>query len=55
MTEKNTSKSSNSDFSSDWSEGRNFKEWLGKASYNNEVKCEICHKTFKLSNMGRQV
>ena len=33
----------------------NFKEWRGRVSSNNEVRCKICHKTFKLSNMGRQV
>ena len=30
------------------------REWLGKASSNNEARCKICHKTLKLSNMGRQ-
>ena len=32
----------------------NLREWLGKASSNNEARCKICHKTLKLSNMGRQ-
>ena len=27
------------------------KEWLGKARSNNEARCKIRHKTFKLSNM----
>ena len=35
-------------------EDLNFKEWLGKASSNNEARCKICHKTFKLSNIGWQ-
>ena len=35
-------------------EDLNFKEWLGKASSNNEARCTICHKTFKLSNIGQQ-
>ena len=55
MTEKNTvKKASKSDFSNDWLEDPNFKGWLGKASSNNEARCKICHKTFKLSNAGRQ-
>ena len=55
MTEKNTvKKTSKSNFSNDWLEDPNFMEWLGKASSNNEARCEICHKTFKLSNMERQ-
>ena len=41
-------------FSNDWLEDPNFKEWLGKVSSNNEARCKICHKMFKLSNMGRQ-
>ena len=55
MTEKNTvKKASKSNFSNDWLKDPNFKEWLGKASSNNEARCKICHKTFKLSNMERQ-
>ena len=55
MTEKNTvKKASKSNFSNDWLEDPNFKEWLGKVSSNNEARCKICHKMFKLSNMGRQ-
>ena len=55
MTEKNTvKKASKSSFSNDWLEDPNFKEWLGNTSSNNEARCKICHKTFKLSNMGRQ-
>ena len=55
MTEKNTVKKvSKNNFSNDWLEEPNSKEWLVKASSNNEARCKICHKTFKLSNMGRQ-
>ena len=55
MTEKNTVKKvSKNNFSNDWLEEPNSKEWLGKARSNNEARCKICHKTFKLSNMGRQ-
>ena len=55
MTKKNTvQKERKSKFSSDWFKDHNFKEWLGKASSNNEARCKICHKAFKLSNMGRQ-
>ena len=54
MTEKNTVKKARSNFANDGLEDPNFKEWLGKASSNNEARCKICHKTFKLSNMGRQ-
>ena len=55
MTEKNTvKKASKSNFSNDWLEDPNFKEWLGKASSKIEARCKICHKTFKFSKMGRQ-
>ena len=47
-------KASKSNFSNDWLEDPNFKEWLGKSSFNNDTRCKIYHKTFKLSNMGRQ-
>ena len=54
MTEKNTVKKARSNFANDGLEDPNFKEWLGKASSNNEARCKICHKTFKFSNMERQ-
>ena len=55
MTEKNTVKKvSKSNFLNDWSEKDNFKECLCKSSSKNETRCKICHKRFKLSNMGRQ-
>ena len=48
MTEKNTvKKASNSNFSNDWFEDPNFKEWICKASSNNEARCKICDKKFK--------
>ena len=52
MAEKNTvKKASESNFSNDWLEDPNFKEWFGKTSSN---RCKICRKTFRLSNLGRQ-
>ena len=44
-TEKNTvKKASKSNFSNDWLEDPNFKEWLGKASSNSETRCKFVIK-----------
>ena len=44
MTEKNTVKKARSNFANDGLEDPNFKEWLGKASSNNEARCKFVIK-----------
>ena len=38
----------------DWLTDADFKNWLTDTDDNSATCCKICHKTFKLSNMGRQ-
>ena len=38
----------------DWLTDADFKDWLADTDDNSATRCKICHKTFKLSNMGRQ-
>ena len=41
-------------FSKDWLTDPDFKNWLADTNDNTAARCKVCHKTFKLSNMGRQ-
>ena len=41
-------------FSKDWLTDPDFKNWLADINDNTAARCKVCHKTFKLSNMGRQ-
>ena len=41
-------------FSKDWLTDPDFKNWFADTNDNTAARCKVCHKTFKLSNMGRQ-
>ena len=41
-------------FSKDWLTDPDFKNWLANTNDNTTARCKVCHKTFKLSNRGRQ-
>ena len=41
-------------FSKDWLTDPDFKNWLADTNDNTAARYKVCHKTFKLSNMGRQ-
>ena len=40
--------------SKDWLTDPDFKNWLADTNGNTAACCEVCDKTFKLSNMGMQ-
>ena len=40
--------------SKDWLTDPEFKNWLADTNGSTAARCKVCHKTFKLSNMGRQ-
>ena len=41
-------------FLKDWLTEPDFKNWLADTNDNTAALFKVCHKTFKLSNMGRQ-
>ena len=41
-------------FLKDWLTEPDFKNWLADTNDNTAARFKVCHKTFKLSNMGRQ-
>ena len=41
-------------FLEDWLIDTDFKNWLADTNGNTAARCKVCHKTFKLSNTGRQ-
>ena len=40
-------------FSKDWLTDPDFKNWLADTNGNTAARCKVCHKTFKLSNVGK--